>query len=600
MKVKIKQFRNLVGLEFTAPASIYGKNGKGKSNCINAVLWVLSEKNTENEEVIPFGLNEAEVSVEVDGITFGRKIEFKKVRKQGEVEEKITGTTSTYFINGEVLNKTTYFMQVKALLGAIQYAEPLYFFSQKTADKLEIINQIVGLPKPTVNLQELKRGVATAKKEVDIKIAIIENLKSKKVDVTELQTKISEKEAEIEKLKKQIVNKNPEIEAFNDKINAEIIACQNSTCQILTKKQLRDVSEVERQLAELQPIVVEVPELIRKERPNLLPMPKEPTKPQQVDVDGICPTCGNKFKGSPYEKAIKREGEIELNAEYERQMNAWLADCENVERVNKHNFEMWQNTNKANEEAFELAQQNFEKAQEFNSQIPARRSELEALRNEIIEQNKEIEAENLQIEAKNKQLLTDFEAEKQKNILALKNQIKVQDYSTTNEAILQQIAEIEQSKRVFSDELAVLNSITQNIITETALLNQARQVLINIEKKLIEAQNEWQLWRSSFDKKCLLLFDGKVKITTTRETYSDTIEDCFEVYFNRNNEWVEFQYLNHSDQLLCAVEVSKVLCEKFSCKIPLLIDNAEAINEDRRPTNCLLAIVSETIEFQIK
>ena len=73
MKVKIKQFRNLVGIEFTAPASIYGKNGKGKSNCIGAVLWVLSEKNTENEEVIPFGLNEAEVSIEVDGITFGRK-----------------------------------------------------------------------------------------------------------------------------------------------------------------------------------------------------------------------------------------------------------------------------------------------------------------------------------------------------------------------------------------------------------------------------------------------------------------------------------------------------------------------------------------------
>ena len=238
------------------------------------------------------------------------------------------------------------------------------------------------------------------KKKLIQKIAIIENLKSKKVDVTEIQTKISEKETEIEKLKKQIVNKNPEIEEFNDKINEDIIACQNSTCPIFTKKQLRDVSEVERQLAELQPIVVEVPELTRKERPNLLPMPKEPTKPQQVDVDGICPTCGNKFKGSPYENAIKREGEIELNAEYERQMNAWLADCENVERVNKHNFEMWQNTNKANEEAFELAQQNFENAQEFNNKIPARRSEIEALRNEIIEQNKEIEAENLQIESK--------------------------------------------------------------------------------------------------------------------------------------------------------------------------------------------------------
>ena len=212
-----------------------------------------------------------------------------------------------------------------------------------------------------------------------------------------------------------------------------------SPCQILTKAIAR-CSEVEGNLP--GPIVVEVPELTRKGDQPLC----QERQPQQVDVDGICPTCGNKWEALM--KMPKREGEIELNAEYERQMNAWLADCENVERINKHNFEMWQNTNKANEEAFELAQQNFEKAQEFNSKIPARRSELEALRSEIIEQNKEIEAENLQIEAKNKQLLTDFEAEKQKNILALKNQIKAQDYSTTNETILNKLPKLNK-QRVF-------------------------------------------------------------------------------------------------------------------------------------------------------
>lgn len=598
MEVKIKQFKNLQGVSFVAPCEIHGQNGKGKSNCISAISWVLSEKNTESEEVIPFGQNEAAVSIAIDGILFTRTTEYKITRKAGELEGKITGTVSNYFINGESLNKSTYFNNIKEWLGAVQYIEPLYFFTQKTAEKLEIINKIVGIEKPQANLSELQRAVKQAKTDTDNQLFLIENLNGKISDTSELQNAINAKNIKISELKNKIVSKDPIIEAYNDKILSQISEIQRTEFAPEKKKELQSVTNIDSQLADLQPKQFEKPELVIKAVPEKVAMPKEPIKPTENNLPEKASECG---KCELYKKAVsENKGNFEEKlADYERLTNAWLLDCQNIERLNAQNLQNWKDNKTQAEQAHELACSNYEVAQEYNSKIVQRRAELEALKAEISEANAKIESENKLIQASNELNIVKFGERKEKEITTIRSQLKAQDYTATNAIVLMEISEIENSKKVFSDEIAVLASRKSDLIASKNKLQELQGVMISTERKLIEAKADFKRFRDSFDSKCLLLFNGQVKVNTTRETYSDTIEDCFEVYFNRAGSWVEFQYLNHSDQILCGVALSKVLCEKFNCRLPLLIDNAEAINGERRPQNCVLAIVSETIEFQI-
>lgn len=598
MKVQIKQFKNLKGLSFEIPCEISGSNGQGKSNALNAILWTLSEKNTENETAIPFDSDYAEVSVIFGTETFTRKTEWKKVRKAGETEAKITGTTSTYSINLEAVNKSTYMEAIKATIGAIQYAEPFYFTSLKNAEKIEIINQIVGIEKPNVNFSELNRAVKTAKDQVDNQLFLIENLNGKISDTSDLEALISAKTAEITQLQSKIVNKDTTIETHNAEILSKIQTIEIEKFKPTELKSLRSKADAERQLLELQIIACEAPSLIVKEKPTLHEAPKEPIKPVETSVFQIADNC----TACPLFKKDLEEQKGEFSeklADYERKMNAWVLDCENVEKNNQQLIQNWKDANKQAEEIFESEVIRYEKIKEHNAKIPARRAELEALILEIDEANKTIEDENAKIVSDNETSASEFEQKKQAKIFALRKQLKAQTSTETNTEILNQIKEVEASRCVLTDELAVIRSKKTELSEAKNDLSSYQSTLISAEKKVIEAKNLIKNWRDAFDSKCLLLFEGKIKIATTRETYSDTLEDCFELYFNRGGEWTEFGALNHSDSILCAVEVSKVLCKHFNCKMPLLVDNAEAINESRRPKNCVLGIVS-TCDLKIK
>ena len=121
----LKNFKGILGektINFCdTVTSIYGANHTGKTTIIDAILWVLFDKNSEgasvfgidakdeNNNVIPKLEHCVKLTLSVDGVE--RTLE--KVRKdvwskpRGQKEEVLTGHTTNYFVNGNKYGKAT-------------------------------------------------------------------------------------------------------------------------------------------------------------------------------------------------------------------------------------------------------------------------------------------------------------------------------------------------------------------------------------------------------------------------------------------------------------------------------------------------------------
>lgn len=161
----LKNFKGILGEKTICfcdtVTSIYGANHTGKTTVIDAILWVLFDKNSEgasvfgidtkdeNNNVIPKLEHSVKLVLTIDGME--RTLE--KVRKdvwtkpRGQEEEVLTGHTTNYFINGNKYTQTEYKAEIANILPEALFksiTNPMYFPSLKAADQRLLLEQMVG------------------------------------------------------------------------------------------------------------------------------------------------------------------------------------------------------------------------------------------------------------------------------------------------------------------------------------------------------------------------------------------------------------------------------------------------------------------------
>lgn len=163
--ITLKNFKGVLGektINFCdTVTSIYGANHTGKTTIIDAILWVLFDKNSENASV--FGIDTKDennnvipklehcvkLTLSVDGVE--RTLE--KVRKdvwgkpRGQKEEVLTGHTTNYFINGNKYTQTEYKAEISNILNDARFkciTNPMFFPTLPPTEQRMLLEQMVG------------------------------------------------------------------------------------------------------------------------------------------------------------------------------------------------------------------------------------------------------------------------------------------------------------------------------------------------------------------------------------------------------------------------------------------------------------------------
>lgn len=163
--ITLKNFKGVLGektINFCdTVTSIYGANHTGKTTIIDAILWVLFDKNSEgasvfgidtkdeNNNVIPKLEHCVKLTLSVDGVE--RILE--KVRKdvwskpRGQKEEVLTGHTTNYFVNGNKYTQAEYKAEIANILPEALFksiTNPMYFPTLPPTEQRMLLEQMVG------------------------------------------------------------------------------------------------------------------------------------------------------------------------------------------------------------------------------------------------------------------------------------------------------------------------------------------------------------------------------------------------------------------------------------------------------------------------
>lgn len=161
----LKNFKGILGektINFCdTVTSIYGANHTGKTTVIDAILWVLFDKNSEgasvfgidtkdeNNNVIPKLEHSVKLVLTIDGVE--RTLE--KVRKdvwtkpRGQKEEVLTGHTTNYFVNGNKYTQTEYKAEITNILPEALFkcvTNPMFFPTLPPTEQRMLLEQMVG------------------------------------------------------------------------------------------------------------------------------------------------------------------------------------------------------------------------------------------------------------------------------------------------------------------------------------------------------------------------------------------------------------------------------------------------------------------------
>lgn len=161
----LKNFKGILGektINFCdTVTSIYGANHTGKTTIIDAILWVLFDKNSENASV--FGIDtkdennnvipKLEHSVKLVLTIDGVEHTLEKVRKdvwskpRGQETEVLTGHTTNYFISGNKYTQTEYKAEMANILPEALFkciTNPMFFPTLPPSEQRMLLEQMVG------------------------------------------------------------------------------------------------------------------------------------------------------------------------------------------------------------------------------------------------------------------------------------------------------------------------------------------------------------------------------------------------------------------------------------------------------------------------
>jgi len=621
INLKLTNFKGVRSFELQADGQdieVFGENGTGKTTLFDAFVWLLFDKDSNNQK--DFGIkmlvdgevqhnlnHEVEAALSVDGVDLTLKKVYaeKWTKKRGSATAEHTGHTTDHFVNGVPCNKTEFTKKIAEIVSEDVFkllTSPSYFNEQlhwtkrrdllleiagdisnddvlATDEKLKVLEE--QLTKHSI--EDLKKKVALAKKEINDRLKIIPNL------IDENHRKL----ADTGVLKKDDINARlMELDGLIETKSENLNDLRNGSEVNKVKKELSDVelklSQVKNQheqdnLAD----VYKLKSRLQEEQSNLSILKSKATNEMQRATD------------TEYNIKIIKEDMTKLRAKWS-EINAQELQHEDKCECPTCKQPIPQ---EQLDEAREKAESDFNawKSTELESiqkQGVSNKERVATLEKELESINKNVDKIKSQIEDKEKVVakLEKELADKQEKAAPIEENEEYQQLITTKSELNDKISRINES---VDKEVAQAKEEIQEIRKER---NEYQGELLKLEKyeenlaRIAELEEEQKKLAKEFEEQEALLFATEEFIRTKVELLEDKINSKFKhARFKLFDEQINGglqetcvtlfdgvpydKGLNNAAKINVGLDVIDTLSKHYEVQAPIFVDNAESVTK---------------------
>nr|DAH26878.1 MAG TPA: chromosome partition protein [Caudoviricetes sp.] len=643
---------------------ISGRNREGKSTLQDAYLDVLTGKMANGTEPTSIRRKEngvevpkvdvvRELTLAIDGKEkVIRKITKQKWRKpRGQSEEVFDGNETSYEIDGfpaKSKDYTEFIQSIAEPSTLLMCSNPKPFLDtlqKSTAESRKVLEKMSGFDiaqfmeeNPQYDhveeitkghsvedtLKKLRKELNAQKKKVDAKnteIAYETNRSVEEADTSSLESKKQELNAELSKLEEQEQiledsskgydslsyeirglksSKDGLVSKANEWLRARQKFISDTVSELRLKKSEKESSiriigmELDNHIREAQQAKADL-DRARQDYPRIKEMEWDDSELKAIeaetfnDSDTICPTCGQE---------LPEEQVAELKASFEEKKKARIESQLKV----KESFE----SEKQNKLKYvcDLGNTSAAKLKKTNEEINKLQSEISAAQDEVAELTKKIE-------------------EEQSKFTELPESV---DMSNDEEylAVTARIAELEEKLKLFDDvpgkkqELRMqISNVMKQISNVDADIKIAQAAVTEKEKRVAELNEELRNLgqvQADIEKNIDTVLNFSIQknkaLAEKINPYFKHFQFSFLDYTIEGNpvetckmicNGIDYNSgLNHSDKILCEVDLLNGLQEMNGLNLPIWVDDSESIDKSRIPVLDRQMIVLRVTDGDLK
>lgn len=612
LNLKLRNFKGMKNFELNLDGkdvNIYGDNGIGKTSIMDAFIWLLFDKDSQNNSNFKIktldklgnaihGLeHEVSAKLKINGteIKLQKIYKEKWTKKSGQAETELTGHTTDYFINGVPKKKKEYTEYLANIIDEDTFkilTNSLFFnLNLKWQDRREIAlklceeikqSEIISHDSKLKELEQLLKD----KTVDDLKAEMTFKRKKLNEELKSIPYRIDELSRESIEVDVEALNKEKEVleEKLNKLKNSKAVDYEFQLRSITgTIKMLEnEIKDLERNLTEkirvnldnankakynLEKAVYEsnskalklssnatgLVDLIEKTEKEMDELRENFKDLRVVEFDKgstICPTCQQSLPAEEIERLIK---------EFEESKATQLREINETGKQKKERLE------KATKE---LRQTEWELA-EIKAELETTNLMLEGKKKEIAGYEKEIEnidVTSLKEYKENKVQIEKLEKEK----LDIEKIAKEEDHTEA-------IQKLENQILIINKDLAKVDLIKESKKRVNTLLEREKELAQQVAdtEKVEFLCDEYIITKSSLLESDLNSKFKLVKFKLFDKQVNGGINETFVTTVNG----VPFEDLNSAMKINAGLDIIATLSEHYELKAPIFLDNRESVNE---------------------
>ncbi|MEG0470746.1 MAG: hypothetical protein RR588_00270 [Solibacillus sp.] len=655
--MKLRNFKGISLLDVDVKrenARIYGDNATGKTTVFDGFLWLLFDKDSNNDSKFAIQtltgsghkVHNLEHTVEGTLLVDGTPIELKKVyhevykKPRGGANKVFDGYTTEHFVDGVPLSKKEYMKKIESIVQEDVFkllTSPSYFNEKlKWQERRNILLEVCGdisdddviasdaaLAKLNdvlsgKSIEDMKKIIASRKKHIN------DELEKIPVRIDEIHKMIPEMTVDVDALKEQVASLETEINGLKD----QRYAVTNGSALLDKQHQLK---ELEMQLNDFKRTF---------ESDSKTEIHKLQVRLQELQ--GNIQIIKSEIRMNDMEKeSIDREIQAFTNriAQNETSMEKLREEYSSLNALTfEHSEEPECPTCKQSLPAERLEAARNEALAQFNERISIRKAEIKEEGPAIGEENKQIQA---QIQAANDKItsiilpkteelnekLTTAEKEFSKFNEKLQQAHTAVPDVTTADQYKQLTAQISSINEEIANMKLNANEVIADIDANIRQLDQEKQG-INVElgqlanaenqrKRIVELEADQQRLADEYE-----LLEGNLYLieTFTRkkvEMLTERINSkfkyarfkLFEEQVNGGlNEVCETLYegvpygsgLNNAAKINVGLDIINTLSEHYGIQAPIFVDNAEAVTKFIDVDTQLISLIVSEQDKQLR
>ena len=603
-RLEITNFKGIQGLVIAPDTKknvyLYGDNEAGKTSVTDAFLWLLYDKNAENES--NFGIKPKDkkhskiderypkVSMNVkvyepgkdkaEFITITKEFAEKWKRPSGGMDYVFDGNTNNYWINGTELKEGEFYARIEELFtdeNKLRMISDPFYFAEKIdwQERRKIFMELIETPDIRTILSKLEmvkssdidsladlmdndlekfikskeRRMREIDRELDninyhFEVSNIEQVSKK--DIKDLEDKIADKKKELQEIMEKKANATTNNQKI--KIESEISEIENK----MDKMKRSHINKVNQKIDELA------------DRKRDLQM-KAGNKQQKLN------------EGRAEVKRLKEEKQ-RLIKEYKEADNKDIGNCPycNQELPEDEQEDAAEEKSNRLKEIKKDGKATVRRIKSLEEEIlPEYAKDLKELSDELSEVEKEIEAEK---SSKNDFVTleyTELNNRKKKletKLLNLDEDTSTEDFEEKIRTLNKEIDELQNKKAEMNSKLIKLEEFEEVQGKEEKLQKEYKELqrLVIIGQKAMEKKLEVLEERASN------LLDDKITVKLFDYNQSGGYKETCKIYY----DGVEFaKDLNNGHKIRVGGKIINILSRVFGMAMPVFIDNAEAVTE---------------------